>query len=506
MAFTSGSAATPSILLDRLNTFLTGNGWTKLRGLVDNNVASPKAARYWRVMMYETQTTSSSTWGVQLLNFRTTSGGANVATVAANFTIDHLTTGTAALLISGGSVRFGGTAVGSSRARKIQYDFGTPTVVREVVMRAGATLSESPRSFTIQWSNDGEVWTTMFEAASITWTTGETKTFTFANGYVHPNHAGAALPRRSGSAEDYAQDANWETSFRRDFSEEVFVWQGPGYDASRRVIVHMRGHTNPGSLTHLLEMSYSTGFDTNIRGWNQQAGNPGNSLFLLMGNGVVNYWFYANSHRIIIVIQSGASDYTSCYIGFMGAFAHPDYYPFPLVMVSGADVITRTHSVLNNGLSAVHDPGYGCLEVKKWDGIDYIGGNRSFDSPDGTSVGGSGGATVGYPTLWPAFFGGSATNRRWPENKGSNTPGSMYTLQHLFEFLTPTQQNDLPLLPCIVQDRVHGNLGVLTGLYAIPGGGIVSPQQAIVISGVTYRVFPNRTRRNGASWFAVKEE
>jgi len=503
MPFTSGSAETPSILLDRLNTFLTGNGWTKLRGLVDNAVASPKAARYWRIMMTESQTTSNATWGLQLLNLRTTVGGANVATVAANFTIDHLTTGSASLLISGGSVRFGGTPIGASRARKIQYDFGSPVTIRQVSMRAAATLNETPRSFMIQWSNDNEVWTTMFEANSISWTTSETKLFTFDDGYVHGGHISGTIPRRSGSAEDYPTDTNWETSAFREFGEEYFIWQGPGYDAARRVFLHMRGHCNLANSTHILEMNYSTAFDAAIRSWGVQPGQAATSLDHIMGSGTVNYWFYLNSHRLIIVTQTGAADYASTYIGFMGAFAHPDYYPFPLVMSSTSNSRATVSSSGDNMFSSMADPGFGCLVVKKWDNVDYAGGNRPQDVTDNRQTQG---ANPTLPMLWPAHFGGTDNNIRWPINKGCGTSTSLYSTQHLFEYLVATQQGDLPLLPCTVFDKTHGNLGVLTGVFAIPSAGILSPQQVLTIGGQDYRVFPNRSRRNFASWFAIKEE
>lgn len=502
MAFTSGSAATPSVLLNALNTFLLANGWTKIRGDVDLNVASPKAARYWRVVVLETMSTSSNTRALRKLNLRTTVGGANVATNAASFTIDNLSSGTAANLIAGsGDVTT--TNIGSGRAWKITYDFGSPTIVREVQMQgtSGAT-STAPRSFLIQWSNDNETWTTMFEQVNISWTASETKLFAFADGFRYNEHPANNQPSRSGSAEDYPTDNNWENSQWRHFSEEYFIWQGPGYDASRRVYIHIRAHRNPTGLTSHLELSYSTNYDAGVRGWGQQLGQPASSVFHMMGSASFNYWFYVNDLRLVIVTQSGVSDYMSSYVGFLEAFALPDYYPFPLCMSSTARDRNFLMSSSDNGLSSMVDPGYAALTVKKWDGIDYIGGNRNYGFTENTKVAGTGGATTGYPTVWPHYFG-SAQNSIWPANKGSGstTNGD----RHLFDFMVATQQGELPLLPAVVMDRVHGNIGVMSGVYSLPGGTVLAPQQAIVIGGVTYRVFPNRSRRTGASWLAVKE-
>lgn len=504
MTFTSGSAATASVLMDALNTFLLANGWLKLRGDVDLNVASPKAARWWRFVGLETMSTGTSSRALRKLNFRTTVGGANVATDPAKFTIDWLNTGTAANLIAGSADVNANTAIGSARAWQIKYDFTTPTVIREVQIQAtsGATTT-APRSFLIQWSNDGETWTTMYEAVNISWTASETKLFAFADGYRYSQHPGNAQPSRSGMFEDFANDVNMEGSPFREMSEEYFVWQGPGYDAARRVYVHMRAHRNPIDLTSHLELGYSTQYNAAVRAWGAQVGAMPGSRYHMFASGAVNYWFYVNDLRIVIVTQSNVSDYTSSYIGFMEAFAHPDYYPFPLLCVGTDDGRTRFMTPINNFHSSLIDPGYSCLCVKKWDGIDYIGGNRTFNSAENSKVGGTGGATVGYPTIWPQSYGSSATNSTWPGNKGtgSTTAGD----RHLFDNMLATQQGEVPLIPAIVMDRVNGHLGVMSGVYAIPGADILAPQQAIVIGGVTYRVFPNRTRRTRASWFAVKE-
>lgn len=503
MAFTSGSAATASILMDALNTFLLANGWTKLRGDIDMNVASPKAARWWRLLVLETMSTNTSSRALRKLNFRTTVGGANVATDASKFTIDWLASGTAANLIAGSADVNANTAIGSARAWQIKYDFTTPTIIREVQIQAtSAAITTAPRSFLIQWSNDGETWTTMFEQVNITWTASETKLFAFADGYRFSQHPANNQPSRAGAAEDIGTDASFEGSPFREMSEEYFVWQGPGYDSARRVYVHMRGHRNPTDLTSHLELGYSTQYNSAIRAWGQQVGSPAGSCFHIFASGAVNYWFYVNDLRIVIVTQSNVSDYTSTYIGFLEAFAHPDYYPFPLCIASTEDSRNRLMTPINNFQSSLIDPGYNTLIVKKWDGIDYVGGNRTFNGAENSKVGGTGGATLGYPTVWPQSFG-SAQNSTWPTNKGSGS--TVNGDRHLFDFMLATQQGEVPLLPAIVMDRVNGHLGVMSGVYAIPGADVLAAQQAIVIGGTTYRVFPNRTRRTRASWFAVKE-
>ena len=500
MAFTSGSAATPSVLLSALNTFLLANGWTKIRGDIDLNVASPKAARYWRVVVHETDGTNSSIRSLRKLNFRTTVGGANVSTVAANFTIYNLGSGTATNLIAG-SADVVSSNIGSARAWKIQYDFGSPTIVREIEMQSTTSTTLSPRAFVVQWSNDGETWTTMWESTGLSWTSSEVKLFSFPDTYRFSEHPADSQPSRAGSAEDYPADTNWENSQWRHFSEEYFIWQGPGYDASRRVYIHARGHRNPGNLTSHLEFQYSPGYDAAIRGFGQQVGSGGTSVFHIFTSNSVNYWFYINDLRLVIVTQSNVSDYTSSYVGFTEAFGHPDFYPFPLCMISSSPDRNQLIATSENGLGSIVDPGFGALRAKKLDGFDYIGGNRIFGGSEEAIVPGSSASAI---TVWPLHHGGTYANASWPYNKGSGT-SNLAVNRRLFDYLLPTQQNDLPIFPAMIMDKISGNLGILSGVYAIPGGGLLAAQQPIVISGITYRVFPNRSRRNGSNWFAVKE-
>lgn len=502
MPFSTGTAVGASDLLNKINTHLVANGWSKLRGETDMVPASPKAARYWRFVVLETQTTSSSTRGLQLLNFRTTPGGANVATVAANFTISEVSIGSASLLISGGVVR--SSNISSRRPWWITYDFGSPTTIREVYARADSSTGSTPRSFTIQWSNDNITWTTMYEAQSISWSASAYQTFTFNDTYLEAIHHSASIARRSGAFEDLTADSVFEGSGLRHFSDAQFVWQGDGYDANRRVYIHARPHSFTGTSTEMLEFNFSVGFNTNLKGWTEQDGASANSSVLLFGAGTVTYWIYSNSKRIIVVVKTGASDYTSAYVGFMSAFAQPDYYPFPLAM--SATMYDRTafnYGTTNNLLSSAADPGFLALCVRYADGTVKRGGNRTNSTTDGFTVSGS---SSPFPFAWPHFFGRSGTNHQWPTNHGAGTPGSIYSNQTLFEKLVPTQQNDLPLIPVIVMDHVLGNLGALDGLYSIPGGGILAAEQVLTISAQDYRVFPNRTRRLGATWLAVRED
>ena len=496
MPFATGTARTPSELLNAVNTHLVANGWTKLRGETDMNCASPKAARYWRVLVWESQTTTDDFRGLQLVNMRTTAGGANQATVGANFSCSSAGTGTASLMAAGGLLR---SADIDDQAWWVQYDFGAPTTIREFYIQGDSVVGFSPRDFAFQWSNDGITWTTMVEYLAQSWTASEFKTFTLTDGYVDSRHAASTAPRRSGRAEEFSFNFNWAGHDARDFSEDVWVWQAPGYDAARRVYTYARSYCRTAASTHAIEWDFSIAHDAGNRIWDTQVGSAGVSRAHLMDSGTVTYWIYSNTKRFVLVTRSGAQDYTSSYVGFMSAFAQPDDFPFPLLIsTTMLDATTYSSSQTNARLSSMADPGLNSAVCRLWDGTLVNPGNR----PDAVASN----LYLQSPAtswVWPYHFG--CTGRPlWPFGIGSDFAD--YFGEHIFDHVRATEQNDLPLIPCTIQHDPYGNIGIMDGVFAIPSGGLLTPTQVITIAGQDYRVFPNRTRREPVNWFCVRED
>lgn len=497
MPFTTGTARTPSELLNAINTHLVANGWTKLRGETDMNCASPKAARYWRILSWDVGTSTVDFHGLQLFNLRTTAAGANQATVGANFSTSSAGTGTASLMAAGGLLR---SADIDDGAWWVKYDFGAPTTIREFYVRGDSTLANSPKNFAFQWSNDNITWTTLVEYSGITWTASEFKTFTVADGYLAPRHVASTAPRRGGRNEQFSLDFDWSTNDARDFSEDYWLWQAPGYDAARRVYVHARGQSRPTDSSAVIEFDFSIGHDAGILAWNAQAGTTAVSRSHLMDAGTVAYWLYSNSKRFVLITRSGAQDYTSTYAGFMSAFGTPDDYPFPLAISTTMPNSTTFNSgVVNASLSSCADPGLSCCIARLWDGTLRNVGNRPNNAQSNLYL-----EQPAESWMWPYHVGRLTLSSVWPAMWGSDYQD--YNPGHAFDFFTATQQNELPLIPCSVMDAVYGNVGVLDGIFAIPSGGLLTAASVITIGGQDYRVFPNRTRREPVAWFCVRED
>ena len=216
-----------------------------------------------------------------------------------------------------------------------------------------------------------------------------------------------------------------------------------------------------------------------------------------MDSGTITYWIYCNSKRLILITRSGAQDYTSTYVGFMSAFGTPDQYPFPLVIASSSPAETTfIMGNSNNQISSCADPGLSCGLARLWDGTILPFGNRPPSAAQNLY------AETPPAWIWP-YHTGSASFNSWP----FATIGDSNSYNgHMFDRLIPNAQGELPLFPCSLQSGDYSNIGVLDGVFAIPSGGTLTPTQLITIGADDYRIFPNRTRRDGVNWMAIRED
>lgn len=489
MPFTSGTAETPTVLLNALNTHLVANSWTKLRGETDMSTDSPVTTRYWRVLIVETQGTTSDFRSFSRIELKTTPSGANVATNPANWsTSASFGTGDDISELIDGSTATVATSIDINDDNFwLKYDFGSGTIVREVLLACSAITNNAPQDFYIQWSNDDVTWTTMRRVFGEVWTTSEVKVFTFADTYRDAQHYATDNPRRSGASEDVT-GGDQE-------SEDVWMWQGPGYDAARRVYFGMRSYYNLATLSSWIEMTAFTGYSAAVLGVG--TGQEGASLSTVkhvLNVNPVEYWIYSNSLRVILITKSGINNYHSTYIGFLAAFALPDEYPFPL-LISSTQESFANEGTINSAISSMVDPGVGA-RVRLWDNTwKQVEGRNLSDEDD---------LYRQSPSAWTwPYSPGSTAGGSWPGNvTGSSAGGGV----HWMDQVVSTEQGELPLIPVVVMEFEFGNLGAMDGVYAVPSGGELAPQQVITIAAQDYRIFPNIHRRGGNDFFAVRED
>lgn len=489
MPFTTGTAVSPSDLMSQIDTFITANGWTRLRGDPDLVPASPKAARYWRILMTEQEVTTNDFFELENVELRETLGGANLATNPSNWSASSTNTGTSPGNLTGGTAVWQSQDVDDAGFAWVKYDFGSPQVIRQLVMQCD-TDDQAPTRWHLQWSNDDQTWTTMEERLETElWVDNEIKVFDFDDGFVLDRHVSATVKRANGQRTQVIGDGRRE--------DDTFVWQGPGYDAARRVFIGMRSSFDLTVNTHRLELygmaDWVNEFDIN----QEVGGDTVETPRLLFTSGTVEYWVYVNSIRLVVICKNDASDYTSAYLGFGAAFAQPDDWGFPLLVIGTSDDDGSLVDT-NNALSSCADPGNsGQGRIRLWDNTWQSIQNRATTSVQGLMD--------FSPEIWihPYHMGRGTGDSQWPFGTvGDNDSAG----SHILDALEPTEQGDLPMFSCVVQHYIYGNMCALDGIFAAPGGGTLTPEQVINIGGQDYRVFPNRQRRDGNDFFAVRED
>lgn len=144
------------------------------------------ASRYWRMVVLST-TNSPVTDGAASMaemTYRSIPGGANIATggvASASNTYPGLSASNA---FDGNPSTLWGTASGNGAGSWIKYEFTSPVSVSEVTVTArndapNYGVSQTPRSFRIERSDDNSTWTTEWTVSDTgAWANGQTKTFT----------------------------------------------------------------------------------------------------------------------------------------------------------------------------------------------------------------------------------------------------------------------------------------------------------------------------------------
>lgn len=498
MPNTTGTSVGAADLLKKLDAFITANGWTRLRGEPDHAVSSPKAARYWRINVRDTIFVNDNTRSLRGIQMRTTAGGANVATNGASYSFSALASGSGAALVSATGVTSSGN-VGANNRWTVTYDFGSATTIRELVLTCDA-VNPAPRAFDVQWSNDGHTWTTMvsYDATHFS-SVGQSVTFTWDSGagYTDARHPSGTVARRGG----LLTNTDVTDTVDAEACNDIWAWQGPGFDAARRVYVYAAPFYDTATGTELIKMQCSTGVDTNLADWfTFQVGASEDSAYLMLQGASVTHWFYVNSRRFVVVVKNGIDDYTSAYMGFMQQFALPADYPFPLFQGATADDTTARMSTVNSAFRAFCDPGLGsgCAGFRRWDNVWVRVANH-----DKTADLGDDPRPDPEAWVWPWHIGSTGGFGGFPGNAvgGSNNFGT-----HFLDRIDPTAQGDLPLIPAIVMTDPFGNVGALDGVFCVPRGGVLSPEQVVTVSAVDYRVFSNRNRSGGQHYFAVRAD
>lgn len=138
--------------------------------------------RYWRINI-SANNGSLGTTIITEFEMRTAQGGSNVVSGGTALASSEMGSGLAASKAFDGSTSTYWASTNPVATLQYDYGAGNAKTIVEVALRCapgGESPVTAPKDFTIQYSDDGAAWTTVYTATNQTsWTTGELRTYTF---------------------------------------------------------------------------------------------------------------------------------------------------------------------------------------------------------------------------------------------------------------------------------------------------------------------------------------
>ncbi len=263
---------------------------------------------------------------------------------------------------------------------------------------------------------------------------------------------------------------------------------GPGIVGGQRPNVSILTEANAGTNSYGWRICGHTNYVAALP-YAGQANNSPIHYLNLWPNGM-DYWFYVNDWRIIVVAKIGTY-YMSAYAGFFLPYALPAEYPFPYFIGATFNALLP-YNYPNSGMRAFVDPGtYGASYLKResMEWAQFKNSNNQDNVVDGYSA-------QDGPMIWPY---------RNPPAEDDFGAVNEIAWSH-FQLQRPLLNGRMPLWQATIIDAFDETIpGVLDGVFAT-GGFNHAPEQTVVDGADTYRLFINVGRNTPKHYFAILEE
>ena len=189
--------------------------------------------------------------------------------------------------------------------------------------------------------------------------------------------------------------ANWVTV--RDNSagapdQVEMIFKGDG-GATDEIFWGVETYYDVGAVRYNWRIKAYTGFNT-LETFDGQP-NPSGNSYVPLQNASMNYWFYVTGRRVCMVVKTGTS-YQFMYAGFIDAYATPDEYPYPMMIMGSSGTSTTVYN--SNSLhfaSAIH-PAANLAYIRdmmgQWLTLQNFSGSTSETLTNGSA---------GFASIWP---------------------------------------------------------------------------------------------------------
>ena len=344
-----------------------------------------------------------------------------------------------------------------------------------------AAATDSPKDWTVEWSDDsGVTWTTVDTQSAVTgWVSATLKNFVLGTAPGRHFWWRVVVTNNNGGTETSLSGVNFfQTGQGIDvlfYSEELLL-DGPGLAGTDNILVSIRAYEDPSAPLYNYSLNGLAVFDPALTLDNQLTINT--TVFTPLDDNVIEYWFMVNGRRIIVVAKIGGI-YMSFYLGFILPYALPSEYPYPLYIGGNSKLSTIKFTDTRPDFRGFFDPG---------DDSSYLrepgGAWRVFENYTGATTTE---ISVQVSNTWPYRGVGSFVNNFSAAFRDS--PGGEYAL------IPIVLHSDSPSLE---------TYGELDGAYFISGFNNL-PENTVTIGADTYISIPNIFRQDRNDFVALLE-
>lgn len=281
------------------------------------------------------------------------------------------------------------------------------------------------------------------------------------------------------------------------------IVRGPGAGVGKQVFVEIYTENNLTNSFYGWRMRGMTDFTLG----DPEGTHPGaqqTPVYFNIWQNAIDYWFYVNDRRFIVVAKMGTS-YSSMHAGFFLPWATPANYPFPL-FIGGTFGKLEAYNNTDSHHRFFADPGgypYSTTGTQAGGQLRLPNGQWSYVSNQQVT------GSNDYPASWGSGynycfihpFSGGRNNRNF------SGVSLRYSTSGLLESMVRTRQNEMGMWPLTLQHAQAGGqgaLGAIDGAYAVPGLNMVS-QQIVTLGLRNFMAFQNIHRTSGNDFIAIEE-
>lgn len=262
---------------------------------------------------------------------------------------------------------------------------------------------------------------------------------------------------------------------------------GPGSVGSEQPKVSIQTAFNTGANAYGWALGAYPQYDSGLPFSQQILNSP--LTYYLLWDGPMNYWFYVNNRRFIVVAKIG-THYMSLYAGFFLPYSLPAEYPFPYY-IGASYVSLQPYNLNNSGVRSCADPGLNAAFFMRRAGADWAAfGNceNTFNVLDSY-------AAREDAIMWPY--------RNFSiEGRIESTTDIAWSY---FQRMRPLANGRMPLWQCTIMDARDRTIqGILDGVFATSGFGRV-PEQTVTVGLQNYRLFIAASKDTPKHYFAIEE-